>query len=163
MLIKLTAVSNPDVDNGAVHPVYIDATRILFIGRAELELARRGQIEIQRAAQWKLWETVQALNEKAGGYIPDPRDPVAMEWMMQVRDTSLQVQAAYNALGNAVRDQSVYHPRIPCTEIQLACGTALEHGVMLAKVWVTESPEEVAMKIGRGIVCPRCNYAGGML
>jgi hypothetical protein len=38
---------------------------------------------------------------------------------------------------------------VECTEVQLACGTALEHGVMLTRVWVTETPEDVFEKIRR--------------
>ena len=70
-------------------------------------------------------------------------DPVAVEWMSRAREAASLVTQAHELWARSwkVEDQ---HPVQSCTEIQLACGTALEHGVMLARVWVSETPEEVA-------------------
>lgn len=65
----------------------------------------------------------------------------ADRWLV-AKEAAASLQAAYHMVSHAMRGPA-YHPAIDCTVVQLACGTALEHGVMLARVFVTETPEEV--------------------
>lgn len=146
MLIKLTAVSNPDIDEGREHTVYVDASRVLFITRGTVQFTKVASGEERRIAYDKLWNGVQILTEQVGAYIPSMTDPVAVEWMTRARETVQQISNAYSMWGRAYTQLDSY-PRQSCTEVQLACGTALEHGVMLTRVWVKESPEEVAGKV----------------
>ena len=142
MLIKLTAVPNPDIEDGREHAVYIDASRVLFITRGSVQFTKVASGQARRAAYDQLWKGVQILSEQVGAYIPDMSDPVAVGWFTRARETVQQVSNAYSLWSKAYGHLDSY-PRQPCTEVQLACGTALEHGVMLTRVWVKESPEEV--------------------
>jgi len=142
MLIKLTAVPNPDIEDGREHPVYIDASRVLFITRESVQFTKLASGEERRAAYDQLWKGVQILTEQVGAYIPNMSDPVAVGWFTRARETVQQVSNAYAMWSRAYTNLDNY-PRQSCTEVQLACGTALEHGVMLTRVWVKESPEEV--------------------
>ena len=141
-LIKLTAVPNPDVDEGRPAAVYLDATRILMITRSSVQFTKQGSVDRHRELYDTLYGAAQKLSDQVGNYIPSMTDPVAVEWMTRARDASCKVNDAFSVWGKAYA-QPEMHPRVMCTEIQLACGTALEHGVMLARVWVTETPEEV--------------------
>jgi hypothetical protein len=143
MLIKLTAIINPDVDGGTPAPCYVDATRILWIGRSQVQFTKRDSIEEKKRLHDKLYAAAVALWKHVGEYIPSMTDPVAVEWMSRARESASIVTQAHELWARSwkVEDQ---HPAQSCTEIQLACGTALEHGVMLARVWVSETPEEVA-------------------
>lgn len=72
----------------------------------------------------------------------------AAKWAKEMHLLMHDVQACHAAWGQAYREDD-YHPRLACTEVQLACGTALEHGVMLTRIMVTETPDEVATIIRR--------------
>jgi len=141
-LIKLTAVSNPDIDDGVPCAIYVDATRVLGIQRASVQFMKQWSVDEKQKLQHDLWSATEKLVDHVGQYIPDMTDPTAVEWMSRARETSQMVNHAYSLWSKAAIHPEHY-PRVMCTELQLACGTALEHGVMLARVYVQESPEEV--------------------
>ncbi len=142
MLIKLTGVSNPDLNGGNPAPVYIDASRVLLITPGYTRHAKIAAADRHREIYDRLREGAEKLSRKVGEYVPDMADKVALEWLMQARAGAAEVNEAYQAWARAGR-QDDFHPWVECTEVQLACGTALEHGVMLTRVWVTESADEV--------------------
>ncbi len=146
-LIKLTAASNPDIDNGMPAPVYVDATRILCIQLASVQFIKQTSVDAKQKLSHQLWAAAEKLVDKVGSYIPDMTNPLAVEWMSRARETAQMVNQAYSLWSKAANQPETY-PRQMCTEIQLACGTALEHGVMLARVQVQESPEDVYRLIG---------------
>lgn len=146
MLIKLTGVPHPDLNGGKAQSVYIDASRVLLICQSHVEHPKIGSVEEQRDLHVRIWEAAMTLSQKVCAYVPDMTDPVAVGWMKTATAASHAVNSASNAIQH-VSGRSALHPSVDCTEVQLACGTALEHGVMLTRVWVSESPEEVANKI----------------
>ena len=146
VLIKLTGVPHPDLNDGLPQPVYIDASRVLLICQGHHEWPKIGSIERHRELYDRLYRASTALAEKTQAYVPDMTDPVAVAWMRTAQVTAQAVSDAYRAWGGSYNHEDS-HPRIDCTEVQLACGTALEHGVMLTRVWVSESPEEVYAKV----------------
>jgi hypothetical protein len=79
---------------------------------------------------------------------PNMEDPAAANWMVQLRNGLGLLNSAYENLNRIARDPEFYE-RETVTAISLACGTGLEHGVMLEKIWVIETPAEVADAIAR--------------
>lgn len=145
-LIKLTGVPHPDLNDGKPQAVYIDASRVLLIARGHHQFPKIGSIESRQELARTMYAASCKLSDKVNEYIPTMTDPVAVDWMMNIRGVATDVQNAYQKWSYVSRE-SDFHPRMECTEVQLACGTALEHGVMLTRVWVNESPEDVAGKI----------------
>lgn len=152
-LIELTGVPHSDVDDGKPQKVFIDPSRILLVNRTKLAHAKEGSIENRRQMAEDLRNATRALLEKVHGYQPDMTDPVALSWMMQAKTAAGEVQAAFLDWSKAFVEQD-YYPMVACTEISMACGTGLEHGVMLAKVWVSETPEQVAHIINHQTTVP---------
>lgn len=147
MLIKLTAAPHPDLNGGLPWPTYIDASRILSIGRAMHQFARLDRQMLKTECYDEMYFGIQRLVKLLGEKLPTEIDTQeAAKWAKELHMASHEVQSAYQVWGRAFNTQDL-HPSVECTEIQLACGTALEHGVMLARHWVTESPEEVAEAI----------------
>lgn len=142
MLIKLTGVPHPELHGGQAQPVYIDASRVLLICPSHLEQTRLDAVKERKAIITRIWSAAEALHEKVHAYIPDMTDPVAVGWMQTVRAACGEMSEGYRAINRIGPD--AFHPRVDCTEVQLACGTALEHGVMLTRVWVSEPPEKIA-------------------
>jgi hypothetical protein len=147
MLIKLTAVQNPSIDGGRSEPCFIDASRVVAVQRARLTLIKDETIKARErladnvyAAAVKLWDTV-------GTYLPNMSDPVAVRWMQEARETASKVTQAHEIWQRCHRQLEANHPPVMCTEIQLACGATFSEGVMVSRVWVTESPEEVAHRV----------------
>lgn len=149
-LIQLTSVAHPDLNEGKPQAVFIDASRVLLIVQGHCQHPKIGSIERHRELFDKLYRLSSELAEKSNGYVPNMHDPVAVEWMSTARSAANAVTDAYRSWGAAYSQQD-FHPRADCTEVQLACGTALEHGVMLTRVWVSEPTEEVARRV-RGAV-----------
>ena len=160
MLIKLTGTPNPDLNGGKPSPVYIDASRVLLICPSYIEPPRLDEVNRRKGLLSRIWAGAETLHEKVSSYIPNMTDPVALEWMQTVRAACGEVSEAYRAINRIGPD--AFHPRVECTEIQLACGTALEHGVMLTRVWVNETPEEVhkAVEEARSWSDPRAALSG---
>ena len=162
MLIKLTGVPHPDLNGGKAQPVYIDASRVLLICQGHVTYPKIGAVERNRALYDDLYRGACTLAEKVNGYIPQMTDPVAVGWMKTANAAAVAVNEAYAAWGRAYNEGN-YHPRVDCTEVQLACGTALEHGVMLTRVWISEPvdfvAELVAWRRGERMVPPE-GYTG---
>lgn len=142
-LVKLTGVPHPDLNGGKPQAVYIDASRVLLITQGHHQFPKIGSIERKQELAQKFYDAACNLSDHVGKYLPAMDDPVALGWMNTARVTATEVQNAYQKYSYLSRSED-YHPRVDCTEVQLACGTALEHGVMLTRVWVSESPEEVS-------------------
>lgn len=147
-LIRLTQVPHPDLADGKPQPCYVDASRILLITRGTIAHPKKASNQDRRAWLERLWQGSRKLSDMTNDYLPAMDDPAAVSWMVNARDTAAQVRAAYDATGKAY-DKGDYWPEQECTEISMACGTALEHGVMLSRVWVSETPEEVAALLSR--------------
>ena len=144
MLIKLTTVPHPDLNDGKPQPCYIDASRVLLIIQGHPQYPKIGSIESNREAYERLSKAAHELATKVNQYeCPNLHDPAAVAWMKNIAGMVHELSHAANEWGRAYKIGS-YHPRVDCTEVQLACGTALEHGVMLTRVWVMEPPEHVA-------------------
>ena len=142
-LIKLTALSHPELNEGKSWPVYIDASRVLLITRSSHSFPKLGAEDLKREVYDDLWAAMRRYEKLLTVKMPNEIDTQdAMKWAKEMHMVSHEIQGAYQAWGQAYRTQD-FHPRVNCTEVQLACGTALEHGVMLTRVSVTETPEEV--------------------
>lgn len=147
-LIKLTGVAHPDMNGGRPQPVYIDSTRVLSIAPAFVALHKEGAYERQRQAIESLHEevsrVVSELNAQEPNFHPDNEAEAAQtQTWMRAKDAAASLSAAAN-MCTKYANQTETHPRVPCTEVCLACGTGLEHGVMLMRVMVSETPEQVA-------------------
>ena len=148
-LIKLTALTHPEVNGGTPYPVYVDASRVLLISRSSHQFLKMGAADLKREVYDDLWAGARRLEKLLNEKMPDEIDTQeAAKWAKEIRMLAREVQEAYSAWGQAYR-QDDFYPRVECTEVQLACGTALEHGVMLTRVMVTETPEEVNDKVMR--------------
>lgn len=147
-LIKLTGVPHPDLHVGRPMPVYLDATRVLFISASRHQRIRMMAADLKREAYDDMWTGVQRLTKLLNEKMPTEIDnQEAAKWAKDLHLLSHSVQDSYSAWGRSFRAED-YYPPIDCTEVQLACGTALENGVMLSRVWVSEPPEKVAELIG---------------
>lgn len=145
-LIKLTSVSHPDFAEGKPQPVYIDWSRIICVCATRIAQPREGSKNERRIAYDNMYEAITGLAAKCNAVKVDVENIETVNWMRAVQATSAAVSDAYRQY-SAVWKDSDNHPQADCTEVQLACGTALEHGVMLARVYVSETPEEVVAKI----------------
>lgn len=146
MLIKLTGVPHPDLNGGRAQPVYIDASRVLLIAQGHHRFPKIGSVERHKQLYDRLYQGSSKLSDLVNAYIPKMTDPIAVEWMSTAREAAGCVNDAYRAWAGGWREED-YHPSMDCTEVQLACGTALEHGVMLTRVWVSDPIEDVAKKV----------------
>jgi hypothetical protein len=142
MLIKLTGVPHPDLNGGKPQPIYIDASRVLLIIQGHQTYPKIGSIEANREAYEKMARFAHELATKVNDYTPDMMDPAAVAWLRTMSGAAQELSHAAHEWGRAYSVGN-FHPMIECTEVQLACGTALEHGVMLTRVWVSETPEQV--------------------
>lgn len=145
-LTKFTSVPNPDLNGGQPYPIYIDTRRIILVTRTTYQPPKIGRVEERQEMVRSLYAAACNLTDHVGGYVPKMDDPVAVEWMMTARTVAQEVQNAYQKASYYAREHD-FHPRVECTEIQLACGTAVENDVMLARVWVMEQPEDIADRI----------------
>lgn len=149
--IRLTQVAHPDLNGGQSTPVFLRSEDVIVINRGQQTFTKMGSQEAHRQALESLHEEVQRINEEANrapSMVPhDEEDAKKIDRFMRVREAAAALNAAWGLIQRAASGPS-YYPAIECTEVCLACGTALEHGVMLARIWVTETPEEVARAIG---------------
>lgn len=147
MLIKLTAVPHPDINGGKSFPMYVDASRILNITRTMNQHVRMDRVALKREAYDELYHGIQRLNKQMQQKMPVTIETEGAErWAREIHAVSHEIEANYQSWRSAYRAEDFYD-QFECTELQLACGTALEHGVMLARCWVTEQPDEVAEKM----------------
>ena len=153
-MIKLTGITNPRINNGQPYPVYIDPTRVLLITKVAQSTLTADAERARRVAADQLHEGAEKLAKMVAEYAPNMADPVAVGWMRSCAAVAAAVNDAYHHYARAFNKEDYTEPTT-FTEIQLACGTALEHGVMLARVWVQEEPEAVADEIRRWHELPR--------
>lgn len=150
-LIKLNSVPHPDLNNGAPWPLFIDASRVLLITRTVHQQVKMMHGDLKREVYDDLYSgarrLAQLVNEKMPMSIENEQ---AAKWAKEMHNLCHEVNESYQAWGRAYQADD-YHPRIECTEVQLACGTALEHGVMLTRVWVSNPIEEVANLVAHGL------------
>ena len=142
-LIKLTGLPHPELFEGKPQAVYIDASRVLFITRTHRQHSKVNSEQLKIEAYDDLYSGIQRLTKLMRDKMPQEIDTsAAAKWTKDIHLASHDVQEAFSAWGRAYRADD-YHPGMECTEVQLACGTALEHGVMLTRVWVSETPEQI--------------------
>lgn len=147
MLIKLTGIPHPDVNGGQSWPIYIDATRVLFITRSIHRPVKMMNSNLKAELYDDLYDSTRRLHEHLQKVWPTEIDnQEAAAWAKTMTMASQAVNEAYSQWNRSYRADEFWAP-VECTEIQLACGTALEHGVMLARMWCMEQPDEVAKTI----------------
>lgn len=147
-LIRLNGVPHPDFNDGKPTPLYLDHSRIICINRTQISQPREGSKNERRIAYDNLYEAVTGLSAKCNAIKLDHETPESINWVRTVMATAAAASEAYRQYAAAWKDADNY-PQVECTEVQLACGTALEHGVMLARVFVSETPDEVVEKVNR--------------
>lgn len=149
-LIKLSGVPHPDLNGGKAQPVFIDASRVLLISGGYQQHPKIGAIELKREVYDDLYSGIQRLTKMIQDKTPAEIDTQqTAAWAKDMHMLAHELQDAYGAWARAYRTED-YYPRLDCTEVHLACGTALEQGVMLTRVWVTESPEHVYSLVEQG-------------
>lgn len=145
MLIKLTSVGHPDIDGGVGQAIYIEANRVLAVGRARIAQSREGAYEEHQQALARLTQEI----ERVGGDISRMRinfeDPDQASTIQQLRDQQVRLHNTHMKLMQ-ITSGPFNHPRFNCTEVCLACGT-VEHSVMLSRHYVSETPDEVYVKL----------------
>ena len=146
-LIKLTALAHPDLAEGKAWPVYVDASRVLLVSRSSHQFVKIEAQGLKREVYDDMWAGAQRLTKLLNEKMPNEIDTQeAAKWTRDMHILAHDLQACHNAWSQAYRAED-FHPRQECTEVQLACGTALEHGVMLTRIMVTETPDEVARAV----------------
>lgn len=147
-MIKLTGVNAPERANEAPGSIYVDPDAIITICTAFQRFERRQDREQQIAATKSLWEEVERVTAAlAGGEAPkltveSQVDADRLQGWANARQAAADLTAAARLVDNYANRASYTEP-MRCTEIALSCGTAIEHGVMLSRLWVRETPEEV--------------------
>lgn len=148
-LIELTALPHPDMNEGKSWPVFVDASRILNITRGRHQNLRLDRQRLKIEVYDDLFFGIQRLTRLLMDKMPTEIDnQEAAKWAKEMHAVSHDVQECYSVWGRAYRSED-FHPPTECTEIQLACGTALEHGVMLARIFVVEQPDEVVRRMAK--------------
>lgn len=147
MLVKLTGIPHPEINGGVPWSVYVDPTRVLLITRATHRQTKLLAAEERRALYDDMRGNVEQLNLLLTKKWPNEID--TQQASERAKELHMMANAVNDACVNWSRSYRAeeVHPAIECTELQLACGTGMEHGVMLARVWVSESPEQVAAKL----------------
>lgn len=146
MLLKLTTPTIPG-EPAKSSTCYVDTRHIIMIVREQFEPVRRSVLDDRAAAMDRLFNGATMLAKMVTDYVPPMNDPVAVQWMLKCKEVASAVSAAYGHAQHAMREDTPRHPPQEVTVVHLGCGTALEHGVMLAKVWVVETPEEIVAAI----------------
>lgn len=151
MLIKLTGVPHPDLNNGQPQSLYVDASKVLIIERTRTAYAQEESAERHRQARQFLFEEVdrvgREVSELRSTIIPDnEHEAHEVDRWVRARQAAADLSNAYHLVSRIAGDPG-YHPRVDCTCISLSCGTALEQGVMLSRVFVVELPDEVWAKV----------------
>jgi hypothetical protein len=148
-LIRLTALPHPDLNGGKPWPVYVDRSRVLLITRSWHQHVKIAHGDVKREVYDDLYSGARRLAKMVNDEMPMAIDDErTAKWAKEMHALCHDVNECYQAWGRSFRAEDFYE-RVECTEVQLACGTALEHGVMLTRVWVTDSPEDVFEKIRR--------------
>lgn len=153
MLVRLTGL--PDPDTHKARPVYIESRNVLVIERGSVSFPKRGAQEAYRQAMWALYDEVTRVNEEAAALTahmaPDNEEKAkeSNRWFV-AREAAQSLTTAYKLVSGELKNSAAIHPAVECTIVSLACGTALESGVMLSRVYVTESPDEVVARLHGG-------------
>lgn len=156
--VKLTQVQNLNRPDEVPTSCYLDPSRILVITREEINQRKEGSEEANRQALEILHQEVHRVGDELGA-IPtltpeDEHQAKSVNRWAQAKDGAASLMAAYSEVSRTAAAPS-YHKPIECTVVQLACGTGLEHGVMLARVYVRETPDEVVQLIGIALGWPQ--------
>lgn len=146
-MIRLTGINNIEYSDERQLPVYVDASAIIMITLGYTQFPKRSDQEQRNRATAGLWEEVERVTATLSGPAPNMA-PSCEEEAQKVTDWANARQAAQDLhaaarLVDHYTNRASYGERIKCTEIALSCGTALEHGVMLSRVWVQETPEQI--------------------
>ena len=139
-MIKLTGLPNPDLNGGKSSPVFVDASRVVYIERSATSFSKEGAQEAYRQARVCLYDEVNRVMETMKRIKFEPENETDMANWVQIRDIAQSLSIAYNMTNTG--EGNFYHPRIECTTIGIAYGDG--SGNKLAHFHVMESPEEVA-------------------
>ena len=148
MFIRLTAIPQQDDVEGTARKVFVDANRIIMITSGKMRFPDPKAAENRHQVMNGLWDEVArvtvALNANVPSFTPNTeQEAKALQDWAQAKQAAQDLTTAANMVKHYA-DEKGYKDAIECTEVSLACGTALEQGVMLTRVWVTETPEQVA-------------------
>ena len=151
-MIKLTAVQHPDLPPAERH-VYLRADAIIMIAPTRL-----GQTKLRAAEDWRqnvqiLYEEVERVSHEISSFPPNihpesEREVRELQVWANRKDIANSLATAYNMVQKSAAATNTRHPDVDCTEVSLSCGTALEHGVMLSRVYVQESPDQIYDLLG---------------
>jgi hypothetical protein len=153
-LMKLTGLVHPDINAGKPSPVYIDPVKILVIERGVHQQTKFGSLEAHRQAVWGLHDCVDMVRSELGALpkniAPTSEDEAKQtDFWFRAKEAADQLNSAVHLVGQYAKDASMY-PLTECTIVSLSCGTALEQGVMLSRVFVSETPDEIVAKLHGG-------------
>lgn len=149
-LIKLHQAPHPEAPTPA-GTCLIDPTRILVVSRGSWIPPARAMTEARRQSIEALHDEVNRVIAEANTMpqvlaVENKEDEIKAKRCIAYREAAQELTTAAN-LVYRVTNQVASHKEIDCTVVQLACGTGLEHGVMLANVFVVETPEEIALML----------------
>lgn len=152
-LIKLTAISSPEVNGGKPTEVYVDANAVILITRGWERPAMHKRYDAHWRAMEGLYDEIERVNNEAKQALPTitpetEKEAQALNRAVRLREAAASLQTAYGMVRQATQGP-LYYPAVECTVLSLSCGTALEHGVMLSRVFVTETPEQIAELVER--------------
>lgn len=146
-MIHLTGVPHPDLPD-ANRSVFLDRDAIILITPSRMSHTKLHATEDWRQNVQILYEEVERVSHELSMFPPNMRPDSEKEakefqrWANR-KDIANSLTAAFNMVQKSAAGANTRHPDVDCTEISLSCGTALEHGVMLSRVYVTETPERV--------------------
>lgn len=139
-MIQLTAAQHPDAKHG-LKTLYIDPDHIIVVESIEQTFPKIRSVDAHRAAVTQLWQEVDRVVAEANAKpLPDSED--AAHRFSRAREAAAALQSSANYVAKMASEPDYHEPQL-CTCVSLACGTALERGVMLARIFVTETPERV--------------------
>lgn len=142
MLIKLTNAPSPDINAGVPSVCYVESTRIISLCRSSIRPGSVRAVDERAALAETLWTGAHRLSDCVNKYVPDMHDPTSVGWMQEARGHAQHVLDAYRAINGTDRNQ--YQDRMECTDVTIAAGNAENGGMMLQRVWVIETPDEIA-------------------
>lgn len=147
-MIRLTGVEAEQDQQEREPAVYVDPDAIITIVSCKQRFARRADQEQHQAAIRSLFEevtrvTAELTNRDAPKLaVESQEDADRLQSWANSKQAATDLTAAARLVEHYANHVSYTDP-VRCSEIALSCGTALEHGVMLSRLWVKETPEEI--------------------
>lgn len=150
-MIKLTALPHPDLPGPPRH-LYVAASAIILIAPQRMGHPKLGVVDAWRQNIQILYEEVERVAHELSMFPPNmhpesEKEATELQRWANRKDIANSLNAAYSMVQKSAAETHQRHPDTDCTEVSLSCGTALEHGVMLSRVYVTETPEEIYARL----------------